>query len=135
MRAALIGLLGAGLLSAADFTGFWVGQLPTRNGEFVDISFQLEHKGSALTGKLYQEIGSATISEARVAGDLLTFIVATQEQSGNQINETRMRFTGKMVGGEIELTRDREASNIAGNKGGVMFRGNTKVSFKLRKLG
>jgi hypothetical protein len=134
LRGAVLVLAAAGLGFGADFNGFWAGQVPTRNGESVDIAFQLEHKGGALTGKLYQDIGSAAISEARVAGDLVTFVVVTREQAGNQINETRMRFTGKMAGGALELTRDREASNNAGNAGNTMFRGSTKVSFTLRRL-
>ena len=37
--------------------------------------------------------------------------------------------------GELgELTREREGSRNAGNGGGVQFRGNAKVTFRLKRL-
>jgi hypothetical protein len=120
-------------LGAADFTGIWVGQIAGRNGE-TDVAFQLTHKGAALGGKLYGEYQSTSITTGTVSGDLVTFVVVAQEQAGNQINETRLRFTGKMINGEIELTRERESSTNAGNGGGVQMRFNGKQTFRLKKL-
>ena len=58
-----------------------------------------------------------------------------QEQAGNQINDTRLRFTGTIKDGEIELTRERESSTNAGNGGGVQMRANaTKQTFRLKRL-
>ncbi len=136
MRAAWLGLLCAMGLCAADLTGIWVGQVPTRNGDSVDIAFQFTQTGTKLTGKLYGDYKSSPIVEGLVAGDLVTFVVAATEQAGNQINESRLRFTGSLKSGEVELTRERESSTNAGNKGGSATkagRGATQT-FRLKRL-
>ena len=61
-------------------------------------------------------------------------LVAANEQAGNQINETRLRFSGVIKDGEIELTRDRERANNAGNGGDVKFRDQAKTTFRLKRL-
>jgi hypothetical protein len=126
--------LFASAVLGADLSGIWVGQIPTRNGQFQDVEFKLVQKGTALEGKLYGDYRSSPIREGQVTGDEISFVVVQQEQAGNQINDTRLRFTGVLKGGELELTREREASTNAGNGGGVQFRGNTKTSFKLKRL-
>lgn len=135
MRAALVlSMLAAVVLPAADFTGIWVGQYPGRNGEPVDVAFRFWRQGGKLEGKLYGDYRSFPIQEGVVSGALVTFVVQTDEQSGNQINQTRLRFTGRMENGEIELTREREAATNAGNSGGVQLRGSARQTFRLRKL-
>jgi hypothetical protein len=131
--AAGVSLICASLL-AADFNGVWVGQIPGRNDMFIDVAFKFVQNGTKLSGKVYGDYRSTPISEAIVAGDLITFVVITQEQAGNQINETRVRFTGKMIDGEIELTREREAATNAGNSGSAHLRNNSKQTFRLKRL-
>lgn len=129
--------LGALLIAAAawggDLTGIWVGQVPVRNG-MQDVAFQFVHNGTKLSGKLYGDYQSSAIRDGVLSGHLITFVVVAQEQAGNQINETRLRFTGTVKDGEIELTRERESSTNAGNGGGVQTRGNTKQTFRLKRL-
>ena len=120
MRGLLL-LCGAALFGA-DLTGIWVGQIPTRNGETVDIAFQFTQAGAKLSGKLYGDYKSSPIVAGLVAGDLVTFVVLAEEQAGNQINDSRLRFTGSLKSGEVELTRERESSTNAGNKGGSQTR-------------
>jgi hypothetical protein len=127
-------LLVASALHAADLSGIWVGQIPVRNGDMQDVAFKLTQNGVALGGKIYGDYQSFAIAEGKVTGDEVTFVIVTQEQAGNQINDTRVRYTGTLKGAELELTRERESSTIAGNGGGVMFRGNAKTTFKLKKL-
>jgi hypothetical protein len=133
MRALAI-LFFASALAAADLTGIWIGQFPGRNGETQDIAFQIVQKGETLSGKLYGDYKSTPISEGKVSGDQVSFLVVAPEQAGNQINTARLRFTGQLKDGVLELTRERESSTNAGNSGGVMFRGNTKQDFTLKKL-
>ncbi|MBY0506069.1 MAG: hypothetical protein K2X03_19285 [Bryobacteraceae bacterium] len=121
------------LFLAADVTGFWTGQIQTRLGP-QDVTFKLEQQGTKLTGKLYDDRGSSPLSEGRVVGDAVIFVVAVQEQSGNQINDTRLRYTGTLRDGVLELARDRESSTIAGNSGGVFQRSSTKQLLKLKRL-
>ncbi|MBK5294003.1 MAG: hypothetical protein JJE04_20300 [Acidobacteriia bacterium] len=128
-------LIAACTLAAADFSGIWVGQIPTgRDGELRDVAFQFIQEGNKLTGKLYGDYSSMAISESTLYGDLLTFVVVAPEQAGNQINQTRLRFSGKLIDGTLELTRDRERSTNAGNGGGVQTRDNVKQTFRVKRL-
>jgi hypothetical protein len=120
---------------SADFTGTWVGQYSGRNGEPIDVALQIKQDGKSLSGKLYGDYHSAPIVESTISGTLVTFVVKSQEQAGNQINDTKLRFTGRLnENGELELVRDRESSTNAGNKGGAPARQETKLILKLRKL-
>jgi hypothetical protein len=136
MRALALLLISAAGMFAADLTGIWVGQMPTRNGETVEIAFQFTQSGTKLSGKLYGDYRSSPIVEGLVAGDLVTFVVAASEQAGNQINDARLRFTGSLKSGEIELTRERESVTNAGNGGGAQTRTGLgqKQTFRLKKL-
>lgn len=119
---------------AADLTGIWTGQMTVRNGT-QDVAFQIVQTGTKLSGKLYGDYQSSPIKEGFVSGNLVTFVVIAQEQAGNQINESRIRFTGSYKEGEIELTRERESSTNAGNGGGVQpGRGSAKITFRLKRL-
>ena len=121
-------------LLGADLTGIWIGQIPGRTGDLQDIAFKFTQDGAALGGKLYGDYQSTPITEGKISGDQVTFLVIAPEQAGNQINRTRLRFSGTLKDGEIELTREREGSTNAGNGGGVQFRGNTKQTFRLKRL-
>ena len=121
------------LALAADLTGIWTGQITTRGGT-QDVTLKLEQQGTRVTGKLYDDRGSSPVSEGKAVGDVVIFVVAVQEQNGNQINDTRLRFTGTLRHGELELVRDRESSTIAGNSGGVFQRSSSKQLIKLHRL-
>lgn len=122
----------------ADVSGTWIGQIEVREGDKEDIAIRLEQRGAVLTGKLYGDYQSAPIVKGTVAGELLTFVVLRQEQSGNEIHETRIRFTGRVVGQgngqSLELLRERESSTRAGSGASVAFRNNPKLSFRLERL-
>jgi hypothetical protein len=127
--------LFAWTLLGADLSGIWVGQIPTRNDQMQDIAFQFSQKGDLLGGKLYGDYGSTRITEGKVIGDQIDFVLVTSEQAGNQINEMRFHFTGTIsASGEMELTREREGARNAGNGGVVQLRGDAKRTFKLKRL-
>ena len=134
MKLAILSLLCAGALCAADVSGIWMGQIPGRNGEPQEIAFKFTQSGEKLQGKLYGDYQSTAISEGKVAGDEVSFIVMAPEQAGNQINQTRLRFNGSVKDGEIELTRQRESATNAGNGGVVQFKGNAKQTFRIKRL-
>jgi len=123
-------------MAAADLSGIWVGRVPARNGEFTDIAFQFTQTGTKLSGKLYGDYKSSPIVEGLVAGELVTFVVLASEQAGNQINDSKLRFTGRLEGGEVELTRERESVINAGNKGGAQTRSGLgqSTTFRLKRL-
>lgn len=136
MRAFLSFLLVSGAAFAADLTGVWVGQIPVgRNGDLQDIAFKLTQTGSSIGGKLYGDYKSSLIREGSVEGDQIVFIVLVEEQAGNQINESRYKYTGSLKDGELELTREREAAVTAGSGAGVQPPKNAnKPTFRLKRL-
>jgi len=115
------------LLLAADFSGTWIG-------DTTDFAFQLVQKGTVLTGKQYGDQQSTPISKATVSGDLISFVLVRQEQSGNEINESRIRFTGRLIGNELELTRERESSTRAGSGASANTGKNPRQTFRLKRL-
>lgn len=134
-RAFATAILMTTALAAADLSGIWVGRIPGRNGAMLDISFQFVQTGNALEGKLYGDYRSTTFRGGTVTGDQVGFVVVSPEQAGNQINETRLRFTGALKDGELELTREREASTNAGNAGAfVQTKPEPKQTFRLKRL-
>ena len=134
MRSVFLAALCAASLSAADFSGIWTGQVPTRNGEFTDVAFRIVQKGAAITGKQYGDYQSSPIVEGSVTGEEIVFTVVVQEQAGNQINETKHRFTGALKDGALELSRQRLESKNAGNGGVVQFKGDSKQTLTLKRL-
>lgn len=130
------GLLCGLTLSGADFNGIWVGQVQTgRDGALQDIAFKITQTGKMLTGKLYGDYQSSSISEARVSGHLITFVVvATAQQNGNEINTNRLRFTGSLKDGALELTQDRDGATTAGNGGAFVAKANPKTTVRLKRL-
>ena len=134
-RAILLCGSGAGACVAANkFAGIWVGQTPGRNGEPVDVAFKFTLDGTTVGGKMYGDYQSTAISEGKISGDEISFVVVGPEQAGNQINESKLRFKGSIKGGEMELTRERESSRNAGNGGGVQIKSNAPQIVHLKRL-
>jgi hypothetical protein len=133
-RLAILWILSVAGACAADFAGIWIGQAPGRNGEPQDVAFKFTQEGATLGGKLYGDYQSTPITEGRISGDQVSFVLLAPEQSGNQINQARLRFTGILKGGEIELTREREGATNAGNGGAVQFKGTAKQTFRVKRL-
>ncbi len=126
----LLLLLFAALpLFASDISGIWVGRLNNQ-----DIAFQFTQKGDTLGGKLYGDYRSMPVVEGKLSGDTFTFVVVTEEQDGNQINQTRLFYTGSLKGEKLEMTSQREGSTNAGNSGGVQSRRGVKQTFTLKRL-
>lgn len=134
MMVLLTALIFASVSWGTDLTGTWIGQLPARNGGIEDVAFQFVQKGTQLGGKQYGDFESTPIVKGTVAGELVMFVIVRQEQAGNEINETKIRFTGRMVGQEIELTRERESATRSGSGASVTLRNNQRQSFRLKKL-
>lgn len=135
-RAAAMLCVSAASLWAADLSGVWTGQLPGRNGTFTDIVFKLVQTGNVITGKLYGDFNSYAIIEGKTgeAGQI-EFVVVTREQRGNEINDTRFKFTGAVKdGGELELTRERQSVAKVGSGEPVTVRNDTKPVIKLKQL-
>ncbi|MBS1832255.1 MAG: hypothetical protein JST65_06065 [Acidobacteria bacterium] len=125
------------LLAAADLNGIWNGYILNRQGDKIDVSMKLTQTGNLIGGKLYGDYKSSPVVEGLVVGDTVNFVVLAEEQQGNQINESRIRFEGKFVNdNELLLNRQRERSSSAGNAGNAATKAtpDPKVEIRLKRL-
>jgi hypothetical protein len=97
-------LLLAATLLAADVNGKWVAQVPGRDGQTREMTFNFKQDGDQLTGSVTTPRGSADISDGKVNGDEISF-VQVLEFGGNQM---KFLYKGKVSADEIKFTRQRE---------------------------
>lgn len=130
-------LLPLTLMLAADLNGIWNGYILNRQGDKIDVSMKLTQTGNLIGGKLYGDYKSSPVVEGIVVGETVNFVVLAEEQQGNQINESRIRFEGKFVNdNELLLNRQRERSSAAGNSGNAATKAtpDPKVEIRLKRL-
>jgi hypothetical protein len=87
---------------AADVTGKWVAQTPGRDGATSETTFNLKVEGTVLTGTMTNPRGESTISEGKVAGDEISFVIVRKMGE----NEMKTLYKGKVAGDEITFTRE-----------------------------
>ena len=101
-------LVGVGVVAqAADVTGKWTAQVPGRDGQTAEQTFNLKADGEKLTGTVSGRQGDTEISDGKVKGDEVSFNVKMSFQG----NEMKMVYKGKLSGDELKLTRTREGSD------------------------
>jgi len=86
---------------AADVTGKWVAQVQGRNG-MTENTFTLKADGDKLTGTLATPQGESEITEGKVAGDEISFVIVRKFGE----NEMKISYKGKVAGDEITFTRE-----------------------------
>ena len=111
-------------LVASDLTGTWIGTIPKEGRRPArDVAFRLVQEGTSLSGKAYNDSGT---SDAIISGNAsdakVSFEVEAIEQSGNQINVVLYRFSGRIDGTKIELTREKAAARDAASGAEVPVR-------------
>ncbi len=101
---ALSALMGAGIVSAADVDGTWVGTVGQSQ-----VTFELKANGDKLTGTLDNAAapGATEIRDGKVKGDEISFNVVRTLNNA----ETTVPWTGKLVGDELRLQRGAVAGN------------------------
>ncbi len=99
----LIGVMAA-MAWAADVSGKWVAQVPGRNGQTRETTFNFKADGSKLTGTVSGMRGENPISDGKVSGDDISFTVALSFNG----NDIKMNYKGKISGDEIKFTRTIE---------------------------
>lgn len=102
----LAGLLGTLALYAADVSGKWTAQVPTRGGETRETTFMFKQAGSELTGTMSGPQGDIQIQDGKVEGDNVSFAVALSFGG----NEMKFLYKGTVSANEIKFTRQREGS-------------------------
>lgn len=88
--------------AAADVTGKWVAQVPGRDGQTRETTFDFKADGDKLAGTMSGRGEPAPIADGKIAGDTISFTV-TREFGGNTF---KWSFTGKVAGDEIRMKRE-----------------------------
>ena len=89
----------ATVLTAADVSGKWTGEVPGR-GETATATFMFKADGDKLTGTMTGPQGEAALQEGKISGDEISFSMT----GGN----AKILFKGTVAGDQIKMTRTRE---------------------------
>jgi hypothetical protein len=110
-------LLIAGLLLAFLTTAFaggidgkWTAQVPGRQGNTQEVTFNFKAEGEKLIGTVSGRQGDTAISEGSIKGDEVAFKVV-REFNGNKISQV---YKGKLAGDEIKFTRSFDGAGPNG---------------------
>jgi hypothetical protein len=104
---AAMAILLAMTAAAADVAGKWVGNMPTRDGQTRETTFELKASGDKLSGTMSGPQGAIDIQDGKISGGDISFKVSF-DAGGNTIV---ILFTGTVSGGEIKFTRKREGAD------------------------
>jgi hypothetical protein len=103
----LLALAGLGL-RAADIGGQWQAQVPGRDGNLMDTTFNFKVSGEQLAGTMENQYGERQISEGKVSGDDVSFTIKI-EIGGEDIT---FLYKGKAAGNEIKFSRERKGGDL-----------------------
>jgi len=88
---------------AADIAGKWTAQVPGRQGQARETTFNFKVDGDKLTGTMSGgQGGEIAIADGKVSAETVTFTV-TMERGGNTVKQI---YTGKIAGDEIQFKRE-----------------------------
>lgn len=95
--------------AAADVTGEWKATAEGPNGA-MQRTFTLKAEGGKLTGETTSSLfGKSTITEGKVDGDNLSFVIVVKFQD----NEMKLDYKGKVTGAdEIKFTVETQNGAI-----------------------
>lgn len=106
---AVLLVLSATLVMAADVTGNWAAEMKTPDGSSIQLSFTFKQDGSKLTGSVTGPQGGATdIAEGKVDGNKLSFNVS--------FNGMTIKHEGVIDGDQITLTTKSDDGNFPGGQ-------------------
>lgn len=101
---ALLCLVIALPLFASEVTGKYESEMKRPDGEVMKMTFDLKADGETLTGNLVSPRGERPISEGKVKGNEISFVMKF-ERDGNTM---KMLYKGKVEGDELKLTMSSE---------------------------
>lgn len=96
---ALAGMLAA-VAFAADIDGKWRSEFTTPDGQTRTTNFTFKADGDKLTGTASGRQGDTAITEGKISGDEISFIVVRNFRG----EERKIQYKGKLSGDEIKLT-------------------------------
>jgi hypothetical protein len=106
----LIGLLALSAF-AADVTGKWVAEMPGRDGQTHEVTFNLKTDGSTLSGTVSGPQGDTEITDGKIDGDQVSF-AQVMDFNGNQV---KVLYKGAISGDQITFTRSHEGGHGGGH--------------------
>ena len=92
---------------AADVSGKWIAEVPGRDGQTRNTTFNFKAEGEKLTGTMTAFQNEVEIKDGTVKGDSISFKVNMQFGG----NPAVLVYDGKISGDEIKFTRKREGSD------------------------
>ena len=87
---------------AADVTGKWTAQVPSRQGAAREQTFNFKADGDKLTGTISGRQSDIAIMDGKISGDTISFTVK-MEYGGNSVEQ---KYTGTVSGDEIKFKRE-----------------------------
>ncbi len=105
-------LAGIAVVYAADVNGKWVAQVPGRDGQTREMTFNFKVEADKLTGTVSGRQGDTPFSDGKISGDDISFIVTANFQG----TEVKLLYKGKIAGDEIKFTRTREGGDQPGQE-------------------
>ena len=97
--------------SSGGINGKWIADLPGRDGQTRQQTFNFKAEGNKLTGTASGRQGAETpISDGEINGEDISFTVTANFRG----NEVKVLYKGKLAGKELKLTRTREGGNREG---------------------
>jgi hypothetical protein len=99
VAAALVGLLVA-VASAANIDGKWKSEFTTPNGDTRTTTYTLKADGDKLTGTVSGRNGETAITEGKISGDEISFVVVRNFRG----EERKLQYKGTVSGDEIKLS-------------------------------
>ena len=92
---------------AADITGKWTAQVPGRDGQTRETTFNFKVDGEKLTGTTSGRNGDVPIADGTVKGDAVAFNVVANFNG----QDVKIVYKGTVAGDEIKFTRQREGGD------------------------
>ena len=95
--------------AAADVSGKWLAQVPGFQGDMIDLTFTFKAEGAKLTGTVGSPMGEQPISEGKISGDDISFVMVFGPPGGGA-GEGGMKivYKGKVAGDQIKMTQTFE---------------------------
>jgi hypothetical protein len=107
LSAAALAVAVVASVQAADVTGKWTAQVPGRDGQTREVTFNFKQDGEKLTGTMSGMQADIELKDGVVKGDDISFNTV-MSMGGNEI---QMTYKGKIAGEEIKFTRTREGGD------------------------
>ncbi len=98
-------------VSAADFMGRWVALTDGEAGYKYEIVFAFNQEGDRFTGYIVGEMSPQVITDGKVSGDEMTFLVLRRDAAGEQ----GLQYAGRLTSEGLLIKAPTRAGGIPGH--------------------